>query len=416
MSPLSERHSRYNLGLPSLAVFEQEQEMNEEPSPGSLKDAWIISPGRQVRFALSPNGHNASPATGREFRISALGRYLVEPKAIYVTKELAGCEIHWKRPLKRSLLARIFKAGNKDDRGAGTALILMDGIGRHSRRLSDPHLRNHVARIEEKLRDFDELHMTLDGIDLARVDKVVGLCRDLAGNQFKLILEGDASQQLDFVRHHVQNEVTVQLACAHRAEGLFELQGFRRNPDDSGKVWRLIRMNREGRPAACVLDEDHSVAFWLGHPDLIQYLQLFEYALQGNAGMRDNLRRCLAGEAVPLRLLFNHDLEIDYRDAPLPAVFQEVLDDGDQVERFSQVIKPNLNHHQLSVAFSSMIAPGTPEEKHCTDIAVLQDVRALEPIREHFPRVFAAMTERASRFDAGRYYLLESISGVAHDH
>ena len=41
-------------------------------------------------------------------------------------------------------------------------------------------------------------------------------------------------------------------------------------------------------------------------------------------------------------------------------------------------------------------------------------LRALEPLRKSLPAVYAEMSKRASTAEAGRFYLLDSITGAAH--
>jgi hypothetical protein len=46
-----------------------------------------------------------------------------------------------------------------------------------------------------------------------------------------------------------------------------------------------------------------------------------------------------------------------------------------------------------------------------TDISVLHDLRALEPLRKNLPHVYSAVVKQATVSEAGRFYLLDSING-----
>jgi hypothetical protein len=48
-----------------------------------------------------------------------------------------------------------------------------------------------------------------------------------------------------------------------------------------------------------------------------------------------------------------------------------------------------------------------------TDISVLHDLRALEPLRKNLPHVYSAVVKRAVISEAGKFYLLDSINGYS---
>jgi hypothetical protein len=47
-------------------------------------------------------------------------------------------------------------------------------------------------------------------------------------------------------------------------------------------------------------------------------------------------------------------------------------------------------------------------------MSILHDLRALEPLRKSLPALYAEMSKRAFTAEAGRFYLLDSITGAAH--
>lgn len=373
----------------------------------------IISPGRHANYAIDMPGTGEVNTAAREYRISALGRYLVAPQSIIVKRRLVGCEIHWKASSGSRFIPQRLRSRMEKKNLHTVPTTLTTEAQDASHRLSDNGLRSHIQQLEEKLRPFDPFQKALARIDASKVETVVGLCKDRIGGKSQLTISGDPVKQLDYVKKNAALDVPVKLARAQISDGLFELQGFDVTQYAPEETYPLVRMRRNGKAAACVLNEDHSVAFWLDDPKVIGYLQLFDYCLQNNRRMRESLGRCLTGGAVPMRLLFNQTLEIDYGKARLPALYREILEENDQESPMARSIKQNLNHHQLGVSLNSILHQGGGGV--CTEISILQEMRALEPIRKQFPDVFNAVTQRAAFSDAGRFYLLDSISGVDHE-
>lgn len=389
--------------------------MMDLESGTSLTGLRIITPGGHADYAIDLPGSGKVNIAAREYRISALARYLIAPQSIVVNRRLVGCDIHWKVSSRLRIVPQFVRSWFGQVNRQPEQTTLTSEVQDTLHRLSDDDLRTHFLGIEEKLRPYDLFHKSLTRIDLSKVDNIVGVCKDRIGAKSHLTISGDPEKQLDYVKKNAGRDVPVKLARAQISDGLFELQGFDVSQYAMEKNYPLVRMVHNGKVVACVLNEDHSVDFWLDEPKVIGYLQLFDYCLQNNPRMRESLGRCLTGAAVPMRLLFNQALEIDYGKARLPALFREILQDSDRTSHVASSIKQSLNHHQLGVSLNSVLHQGIDGGGVCTEISILQEMRALEPIRERFPDVFNAVTQRAALSDAGRFYLLDSISGVDHD-
>jgi len=66
------------------------------------KDFWIISEGRDSAIAGNVIEDEGVSGPVKEYYLSGIGRYLLNPKTIEVRKKLIGCEIHYKqRGLKK---------------------------------------------------------------------------------------------------------------------------------------------------------------------------------------------------------------------------------------------------------------------------------------------------------------------------
>jgi hypothetical protein len=77
-------------------------------------------------------------------------------------------------------------------------------------------------------------------------------------------------------------------------------------------------------------------------------------------------------------------------------------------------VKPVLNYLQVAVSLSYLPSPENPDQRLFTHVCILHDLRALEPLRKSLPAVYDEMSQRAFTSEAGRYYILDSITGVTH--
>ena len=387
---------------------------NWKPIP-ALEKLWVVSPPRVARFAIDFPGMEKGPTTAREYRISAIGHYLVSPASLDVSRRLAGCEIHWKVSRLSRWLSSLRRLAGKKGAGRKPFLALMMDFPKPATSPFATDLKLHIDRLYDGLRPFDSFFQALEAVDPGRVSRVAGICEDDAGLRAPVTLDGPARQQLDFIHRHAGRKIDVRLKRAHIADGLFEMKGFDFINFDPDIAYRLIRFVHDGRPKACVLNEDHSIAFWLQDVKLIGYLQLFEHCIQHNPPLRESLNHCIQGRAAALRLMFNPHLEVDYSSAPLPAVFQEAIGRIHMADPQDLLIKRNLNQYQVGVSFNTMALQESGRSELRTHISILQDLRALEPIKDQLPELFAEMAKRSAQSEEGNFYLLESISGARYD-
>jgi len=62
-----------------------------------------------------------------------------------------------------------------------------------------------------------------------------------------------------------------------------------------------------------------------------------------------------------------------------------------------------------------MLKSDREEEKLCTNISVMHDIRALDPIKDIIPQVYAEIDKRTCVSEAGRFYLLDTIKGFPNE-
>ena len=122
---------------------------------------------------------------------------------------------------------------------------------------------------------------------------------------------------------------------------------------------------------------------------------------------------CVEGQATAIKLFFNKKLEIDYSQTTLPAVYQNLFEELDVRLDQKNLIKPILNYLQTGISLNYMLPADCQEDRMLTNISVLHDFRALEPLRKNLPSVYSAVLKQALVSEAGRYYLLDSINGYS---
>ncbi len=391
-----------------------------KPGIGKERLVWIMLPASADRAIL-----NAARAAGFDpnvsaFEISSLGRYLLSPKNIEVRRRLIGCEVvfkpSWWTRLRNTAtggLPGVFR-DRFDERSTEVELVLSPFSPRIPH-LRDRRLRAHILKIYAGLKKNDPVLKRLDALPLNQVERIIGLCADQAGNRSRMEIEGSVDEQVAYVAQHLLQEVAVILDSAHLGRGLFEMGGFNFQTYDPGRRHVLLVGERKGRRQACVLLGETEVDYWIQDIKLIDYMYLLEHALESNARFRGPFQACARGEAVPLKLLFNRDLDIHYTGSHPPEAYREVLHTQVNNPALLELVFDAINRMQLGVSLNYVPVVGPNQEQMFTNITVMHDMRALETIKEQLPGLYATMAARASATDVGAYYVLDAIEGSRHD-
>jgi hypothetical protein len=210
-------------------------------------------------------------------------------------------------------------------------------------------------------------------------------------------------------------DVGVVLEKAHVSDGLFEMSGFDFASFDAKSSRRLIKYFADGRPKCCVIGLDGNVEYWVDDANLIKQMHLLEHSLKENPKFNNSLSLCTRGDARPLRLLFKKQLEIDYTKSPLPTLYKDLFNTYDIGTNKKNAVMRSLQNSQLGILFNYVPVNGKGEKKLFTNVSVMHDVRALEPIKEDFPELYSMVNKMASISEAGKYYLLDSIRGFSNE-
>ena len=381
---------------------------------------WIISEGRDTDVSLE--GVNDGKVAGpyKEYKISDIGRYLLNPNSIEVKKKLIGGEIHYKQGALKKI-GRLFRkilpnASRRQSKGRSISPELI--VSRYKLRIppmKDPDLEAHLNQFFGLLRSYDSVPKKLALLDPHKIFEIIGICEDIGGNYSYLKLKGSIEEKIKYLENSFSKDVGVVLNRAYIADGLFELRGYDFESYKPERSCRLISYTNDGGPAACVLTSHNKIDFYLSDYNLIKHMHLLEQSLRTNPSISEAFIRCVKGQATPIKLFFNKKLEIDYAKTALPAIYQDVFKTLDVELNQRNLVKPILNYLQIGVSLNYILPEEGQEDRMYTHISVLHDFRALEPLRKNLPQVYSALLQQAFSTEAGRYYLLDSINGYSNE-
>lgn len=381
---------------------------------------WIISQGRNTEINLKGmiDGNVTGPY--KEYKISDISRYLLNPHSIEVKKKLIGGEIHYKqgvlKKIGKSFRKILPNTSRRQRKGQPTSPELI--ISRYKLRIppmKDPDLEAHLNQFFGLLRSYDSVPKKLALLDPHKIFEIIGICEDIGGNYSYLKLKGSIEEKIKYLENSFSKDVGVVLNKAYIADGLFELRGYDFESYKPERSYRLISYTNDGGPAACVLTSHNKIDFYLSDYNLIKHMHLLEQSLRTNPSISEAFIRCVKGQATPIKLFFNKKLEIDYAKTALPAIYQDVFKTLDVELNQRNLVKPILNYLQIGVSLNYILPEEGQEDRMYTHISVLHDFRALEPLRKNLPQVYSALLQQAFSTEAGRYYLLDSINGYSNE-
>jgi hypothetical protein len=383
-------------------------------------ETWIISKGVDSELDLSTIGGGKKKGAVKEYQISDIAYYLLNPNPIEVEKRLLGCEIHYPQRTTTKIIENIKRLFPRRLRRMWNGHVIPPEvlISRCKIKipsLKDQDLESHLNTIYESLRTYDVVSKRLPQLDPYKISHIIGICEDIGGNLSYLKLQGGIEDKLKYIHNYISKNVGVLLRKAHIAEGLFEMRGFDFSAYDSGRAHRLITYQKNGEQGCCVLDSDNKVEYALDDPMLIKYMLLLEHSLQADANLKNAFDLCIKNQATPFKLFFNRQLEVDYAKSPFPKIYHHILKANDIESNQRNFIRPSLNYMQIGISFNYMLQSAGTENKMMTLISVLHDLRALDVLRKNLPRVYEEIRKYVSESEAGKFYLLDSIEGFNHD-
>jgi hypothetical protein len=386
-------------------------------------DIWIISGGGESQIDLGQLGvakEDEPLKAVKEYRISDIAYYLLNPNPIEVDKRLIGCEIHFQQRLAARIIEKIKRLLPRRLRHLWVGHmvppeILLSHCKIEMPPLKDKALEDHLYHIYESLRSYDSVSRRLPQLDPHHIAHIIGICKDIGGSLTYLKLQGSTEDKLKYMQNYISKDVGVLLRKAYIGDGLFEMRGFDFTAYDSDHGHQLVVYRQSGKPKCCVLNSDHTVAYCLDDVQLLKFILLLQQALEDDLKLKEAFGFCVQGKARPVKLFFNRQLEVDYSKSLLPPVYRDILKVKKTDSNQQNMIRPALNYLQIGISFNYIPQPEGAADNMITLISVLHDLRALELLRKNLPQVYHEIEKRVGLSEAGRFYLLDSIEGVNND-
>lgn len=387
--------------------------------PADAGNIWIISECRNVNVDLSGIGTIPDERTLKEYKISDLAYYLLDPDPIEIKKRLIGCEIHY----RKSRLTRIKEAIGKIFPPRLRRLInsnnlppdvLISNCQLKIPSMKDSDLEAHLNKIYQLLRSYDTVTKRLPLLNHQEIAHIVGICEDVGGNLSYLKLRGANEEKIKYLANFLSTDVGVVLRKAHIADGLFELRGFDFGSYKAGNAYRLIWFLNDGKPKLGVLNREGKIDYWIDDDQLLKYMQLLEHSIKANPQLSHAFNLCRTGQAKAIKLFFNKKLEIDYSKTHFPKVYRDVFNAHNVESKQRNLVMPSLNYLLIGVSLNYVPLSDSGEDRICTHISVLHDLRALESLKNNLPQVYSEISKGAFTSEAGRFYLLDSIEDHSH--
>ena len=377
---------------------------------------WVISEGRFSEVDLAGVVDEKLDGPYKEYKISDIGRYLLNPHSIEVKKKLIGGEIHYKQGAIKRFQKSILKLmpaflTKRNHQSSLSPEVIVSRYKLRIPSMQDPDLEVHLNKIYDQLKSYDSFSKKIAGLDPENIFQIVGICEDIGGNYSYLKLQGSIEEKIKYLNKSIARDVGVVLNKAYTGDGLYELRGYDFKSYNAADSYRLYSYSSDGIKKACVLTGHNAVEFYITDFQLLNFMLLLEQSLKVNPKLKKAFQMSVAGRVNPIKLFFNKKLEIDYSKSQLPAIYQDVLRDHDDGSNHSNLIKPVLNYLQVGISLNYMLNADDQDDRMYTHISVLHDLRALEQLRKNLPDVYSAISKHGFVTESGRYYLLDSING-----
>ena len=374
---------------------------------------WIISEGNIIN--LDPSSICEEPVSGpvTEYKISELGRYLLDPNPITLEEKVIGCKVKYKQKSSGGF-SNIFKknGAGQDDQSENSGqkveeLISTSRTG--APELEDEALNAHFVKISEMLKPYNPVQKKLASLEHEKIEDITAICEEIGRTRYPLNLQGTIDEKINFVSRSLSQKAKVVFNKAYLLNGLFELRGFRFKTYNPDNYYRLIKFTQDNKPRYYVTDVNFKFEFWVNDNSLINYMHIIQQAVKSDPKLREALFLCINGTAKPLKLFFSKKLEQKYTDIYLPATYREVFSSINIDQSDKESVTKVLNDYQYVVFLNYVPGSADGKQKLFTNISVMHDVKALEPIRSQVPELYSEITKKLCVSDAGKLYLLDSI-------
>ncbi len=374
---------------------------------------WVISKGSVADLDISSIYEDTVKGPIMEYKISDLAYYLLNPKQIQLEEKVIGCKVQYRKP-KEGFFKRLFKKEKKkkDDKSKkddANIEEILSASKTGTPDFKDPALNAHLLKINEMLRPYDPVQKKLATLDKQKVKDITAICKEVGGHRYSLKLQGTINEKMNFVVGALSQKAKVVFGKAYLSNGLFEMRSFKFGSFKARSSYRLIKLNGNDQTRYCVLNAKNMLEFWITDNELINYLHIFQQSIKADPKLREAINQCAIGKATPLKLFFTKQLEHGYSESRLPMIYREVFSTYNISMEEKEAIINILNGSQGVVFFNYLVPADREKQIIYTNISVMHETRALEPIKRQLPNLYSEIEKKTCLSEVGKLYLLDSI-------
>ncbi|MCP3923519.1 MAG: hypothetical protein GY714_13150 [Desulfobacterales bacterium] len=381
-------------------------------------DMWVISSGEIPDYNNIDICGEVFEGPVKEYEISELGYYLLNPKLIEVLDVVIGFEVTYKdsffnafKKNFRKVLPFFFKKLVKTNESEKEKFVNYQNSRQYN--FSDMRLKNHLNNLNSQLRPHDPICKKIKKLDLESITDIKAVCEDPGGNAYSLILNGTLSEKSQYILDNLYHDVKVSLNRSYLTNGIFEMRGFNFSKFNPDQKYKLLKLGHNGDAKCCVFDKNDKFQFWVENDTKLAYPILLEHSLRADNELQKSIAECMNEKAVAYKFFFTKKIEFQYTNMYLPKIFRQNLNSINlkQKGNFAEI----LNSFQRVVSFSKLTDNDEGERGLYTNISVMHDLRALDDVKQYIPDLYTQIEQETPLTDAGKLYLLDSMSGFSNN-
>lgn len=384
--------------------------MYKDKSPD--KDIWIISGGKISEYDKIDICGDIYKGPVKEYRLSELGCYLLNPQLIRVSEKVVGCEFEYRdnfsSSLKRSLknipiLNRFLKSEDRFTKR------FINTKAQSEISFNDKRLEAHIKSLEESLRNYDPVIRALNSFSHDKITDIRAVCEEPDGSNLNLKVNGTLGEKAQFIKENLYKHVDATLNRAYLSNGIYDLRGFDFKKTDFSEEYKLKKFSVDGDIKSCVFKKNGEFMFKVQEDTKISHLILLDHSLKADNDLKNAILSCKNGKSSAYKLFFSKQTEYPYSINYLPGTFRKNLSLVN--EKSIDGLAEALNSGQRVVSFSKETENDNGEKELFTNISVMHELSALNELKEYMPDLYTRLESESLNTDAGPLYLLDSLAG-----
>ncbi len=384
---------------------------NSNVEENNKKGPWVISESRLVQLNLSKICDEPVKGSISECKISGMARYLLNPNPITLEEEVIGCKVYYNQTTSGVIryLSRKMTFSGKDTPQEDSEEII-SSLKTGYELFKDRNLNKQFEKIIGLLNPFDPVKKKLTSIDKNNIRDIKAICQDIGKNHHEIDLKGTVDDKVKYILTFLSKTIKINVNNIYLTNGLFDVRGLHLDSLDISH--RLISFStQKNQKKYYVLNADYQTEFEVKDSSLLNYLYLLEHSVKADPNLVEAITLCSGGNGKPLKLFFSDRAEQNYSVSKLPKIYRQMLLDHKIGIKEKEILTNLLNKSRNIVAFNYVPTSGTGNRKLYTNISVLHDLKALEPIKEKLPELYLEINKKSSVSVGGTFYLLDSMRG-----